>query len=69
MVTAQETALPAEIAAVAARMAQLQASATLIVAPGGGWSTAELPTKGGVLPFAPLDVLGPAHGPGGGPAA
>jgi multidrug efflux system outer membrane protein len=55
VVVAQQTALLAEIAAAQARTAQLQASANLILALGGGWSTADLPTERGVLPFDPLD--------------
>ena len=57
VVVAQQTALLAEIAAAQARTAQLQASANLILAVGGGWSTADLPTERGVLPFDPLDVI------------
>lgn len=56
VVIAQQTALLAEIAAAQARTAQLQASANLILAVGGGWSTADLPTERGVLPFDPLDM-------------
>jgi NodT family efflux transporter outer membrane factor (OMF) lipoprotein len=57
VVVAQQTALLAEIAAAQARTAQLQASANLILAVGGGWSMADLPTERGVLPFDPLDVI------------
>jgi NodT family efflux transporter outer membrane factor (OMF) lipoprotein len=57
VVVAQQTALLAEIAAAQARTAQLQAMANLILAVGGGWSTADLPTERGVLPFNPLDVI------------
>ena len=61
VVVAQQTALLAEIAAAQARTAQLQASANLILALGGGWSTADLPTEHGVLPFDPLDVINTDH--------
>ncbi len=57
VVVAQETALLAEIAAAQARTAQLQNAANLILALGGGWSTADLPTERGVLPFEPLDIF------------
>ena len=42
VVVAQETALLAQIS---------------LVAIGGGWSGAELPTEKGVLPFEPLDMF------------
>ena len=57
VVVAQETALLAQISAAQTRTAQLQATANLLVAVGGGWSSAELPTEKGVLPFEPLDVF------------
>ncbi|MGI4939889.1 MAG: efflux transporter outer membrane subunit, partial [Janthinobacterium lividum] len=57
VVVAQETALLAQISATQTRTAQLQATANLLVAVGGGWSSAELPTQKGLLPFEPLDVL------------
>ncbi len=57
VVVAQQTALLAEIAAAQARTLQLQNTANLILAVGGGWSTADLPTERGVLPFEPLDVF------------
>jgi multidrug efflux system outer membrane protein len=57
VVVAQETALLAEIASAQARTALLQTGANLLVAIGGGWSTTELPTERGVLPFEPLDVF------------
>jgi multidrug efflux system outer membrane protein len=57
VVVAQETALLAEIAVAQARTAELQASVNLILALGGGWSTADLPTERGVQPFEPLDVF------------
>jgi NodT family efflux transporter outer membrane factor (OMF) lipoprotein len=63
VVVAQQTALLAEIAAAQARTAQLQASANLILALGGGWSTADLPTERGVLPFDPLDNVQTARPP------
>ena len=57
VVVAQETALLAQTTAAQTRTAQLQATANLLVAVGGGWDSAELPTEKGVLPFEPLDVL------------
>ena len=57
VVVAQETALLAEIAAAQARTAQLQNAANLILALGGGWSRADLPTERGVLPFEPLNIF------------
>jgi outer membrane protein TolC len=57
VVVAQQAALLAEIAVAQARTAQLQASANLILAVGGGWSTADLPTERGVLPIDPLHVF------------
>ncbi|MDB5397204.1 MAG: hypothetical protein JWM91_4710 [Rhodospirillales bacterium] len=57
VVVAQETALLAAIAVAQVKTSQLQASANLILAVGGGWSTADLPTERGVLPFNPLDVI------------
>ena len=56
VVVAQETALLTAIAAAQAKTSQLQATANLILAVGGGWSKADLPTERGVLPFEPLDV-------------
>ncbi len=56
VVVAQETALLAAIAAAQARTSQLQTTVNLILAVGGGWSKADLPTERGVLPFEPLDV-------------
>ncbi len=57
VVVAQETALLAEIASAQAKTAQLQNTANLILAVGGGWSTQDLPTERAVLPFEPLDIL------------
>jgi len=57
VVVAQETLLLVAIASAQARTAQLQNTANLILAVGGGWSTQDLPTERGVLPFEPLDVL------------
>jgi len=57
VVVAQETALLAAVASAQAKTAQLQNAANLILAVGGGWSTQDLPTERGVLPFEPLDVL------------
>jgi outer membrane protein, multidrug efflux system len=58
VVVAQQTELTARTAEVQVEVSRLQASVALIRALGGGWSTAELPTEDGVLPFAPLDVAG-----------
>ncbi len=57
VVVAQEAALLAEIASAQARTTQLQNTANLVLAVGGGWSTADLPGERGVPPFEPLDVL------------
>ena len=43
MVTAEATALSDEESALATRAARLTATVNLIVALGGGWSTADLP--------------------------
>ncbi|HEY1928906.1 MAG TPA: efflux transporter outer membrane subunit [Caulobacteraceae bacterium] len=56
VVVAQETALVAGITAAQDQVARLQASVNLILALGGGWNTADLPTEKGVLPFSPLDL-------------
>jgi multidrug efflux system outer membrane protein len=56
VVVAQEAALTARITEVQIHVRQLQATANLVRAVGGGWSTAELPTENGVLPFNPLDI-------------
>jgi NodT family efflux transporter outer membrane factor (OMF) lipoprotein len=56
VVVAQQTELTALTAAVQVAVSRLQASVGLIRALGGGWSTADLPTEDGVLPFGPLDV-------------
>ncbi len=55
VVVAQETELTAAITEVQVQVSRLQASVNLILALGGGWSTADLPTENGVLPFSPLD--------------
>jgi multidrug efflux system outer membrane protein len=57
VVVAQQTALLTAIAEAQARTAQLQTTANLILAAGGGWSTTDLPTERGVLPFEPVDVF------------
>jgi multidrug efflux system outer membrane protein len=56
VVVAQETALVAGIVAAQAQVGRLQASVDLILALGGGWNAADLPTEKGVLPFNPLDL-------------
>ena len=56
VVVAQETALTTAIAAAQARTAQLQNTVNLILAVGGGWSTQDLPTERGVLPFDPVSL-------------
>jgi outer membrane protein, multidrug efflux system len=58
VVVAQQTLLTARTVDVQVEVSRLQASAGLIRALGGGWSTADLPTENGVLPFGPLDVAG-----------
>jgi multidrug efflux system outer membrane protein len=55
VVVAQETALTYRIGEVQVQVGRLQAAVTLIRALGGGWSSADLPTEDGVLPFGPLD--------------
>ncbi len=57
-VVAQVTALTARIVEVQVQTQRLQASVDLIRALGGGWSTVDLPTENGVLPFQPLAVTG-----------
>ncbi|HEX4740665.1 MAG TPA: efflux transporter outer membrane subunit [Caulobacteraceae bacterium] len=73
VVVAQETSLVASVTETQAQVARLQASVNLILALGGGWNTADLPTEKGVLPFAPLDLTanprrprpdGTGNGPG-----
>ena len=54
VVVAQETSLVASIVAAQDQVARLQASVNLILALGGGWNTADLPTENGVLPFDPF---------------
>ena len=55
VVVAQETALTAEIAETGVRTRQMQAAVQLILALGGGWNTAQLPSAGEVMPFSPYD--------------
>ncbi len=57
-VVAQVTALTAQIAEVQVETARLQAAVSLVRAVGGGWSTADLPSENGVLPFNPVAVAG-----------
>ena len=61
VVVAQEAALTARIDEVQIHLRRLQAAANLVRAVGGGWSTAELPTENGVLPFNPLDITTPSQ--------
>jgi multidrug efflux system outer membrane protein len=63
VVVAQQTELTARTAEVQVEVSRRQASVGLIRALGGGWSTADLPTEDGVLPFGPLDVSGSARQP------
>jgi outer membrane protein, multidrug efflux system len=58
VVVAQQTELTALTVEVQVEVSRLQASVELILALGGGWSTADLPSEDGVLPFGPLDVKG-----------
>ena len=58
VVVAQQTELTALTVAVQVEVSRLQASVGLILALGGGWSTADLPTENEVLPFDPLEVKG-----------
>jgi multidrug efflux system outer membrane protein len=55
VVVAETTALSARTVQVQVQVSRLQASVNLIIALGGGWSAADLPTEDGVLPFGPLD--------------
>ena len=55
VVVAEMTALSARTVQVQVQVSRLQASVNLIIALGGGWSAADLPTEDGVLPFGPLD--------------
>ena len=57
-VVAQVTALTARIAEVQVETARLQAAVSLVRAVGGGWSTADLPSENGVLPFNPVAITG-----------
>ncbi len=57
-VVAQVTALTAQIAEVEVETARLQAAVSLVRAVGGGWSTADLPSENGVLPFNPVAITG-----------
>jgi NodT family efflux transporter outer membrane factor (OMF) lipoprotein len=56
VVVAQDTALVASITEIQDQVGRLQASVNLILALGGGWNAADLPTEKGVQPFAPLDL-------------
>jgi multidrug efflux system outer membrane protein len=58
VVVAQQTELTALTVEVQVEVSRLQASVGLISALGGGWSTTDLPTEDGVLPFGPLDITG-----------
>jgi multidrug efflux system outer membrane protein len=58
VVVAQQTELTALTVDVQVEVSRLQASVGLIRALGGGWSTADLPSEDGVLPFGPLDYTG-----------
>ncbi|MEA2730458.1 MAG: outer membrane protein multidrug efflux system [Acetobacteraceae bacterium] len=58
VVVAQQTELTALTTEVQVEVSRLQASVGLIRALGGGWSTADLPSENGVLPFGPLDYAG-----------
>ncbi len=57
-VVAQVTALTAQITEVQVETARLQAAVSLVRAVGGGWSTADLPSENGVLPFNPVAIAG-----------
>jgi NodT family efflux transporter outer membrane factor (OMF) lipoprotein len=63
VVVAQETELTARITEVQVEASRLQASVDLIRALGGGWSTTDLPSEDGVLPFGPLEYTGTGHQP------
>jgi hypothetical protein len=63
VVVAQETELTAQTVEVQVEASRLQAVVGLIRSLGGGWSTADLPTEDGVLPFGPLDYTDNAHQP------
>jgi hypothetical protein len=56
VVVAQETALVASITSIQDQVGRLQASVNLILALGGGWNAADLPTEKAVQPFGPLDL-------------
>jgi outer membrane protein, multidrug efflux system len=58
VVVAQQTELTALTVDVQVEVSRLQASVGLIIALGGGWSTTDLPSEDGVLPFGPLDITG-----------
>jgi outer membrane protein, multidrug efflux system len=55
---AQVTALAAQTAEVQILTRQMQASVSLILALGGGWTVQALPTEKQTLPFGPLDYHG-----------
>ena len=58
VVVAKQTELTAQTVEVQVEVSRMQAYVGLISALGGGWSTADLPTEDGVLPFGPLDITG-----------
>jgi outer membrane protein TolC len=63
VIVAQQTELTALTVEVQVAVSRLQASVGLIRALGGGWSTADLPSEDGVLPFGPLDYSSINHQP------
>jgi multidrug efflux system outer membrane protein len=58
VVVAQQTELTALTVKVQVDVSRLQSSVGLVTALGGGWSTTDLPTEDGVMPFGPLDYAG-----------
>jgi NodT family efflux transporter outer membrane factor (OMF) lipoprotein len=58
VVVAQQTELTALTVKVQVDVSRLQSSVGLVTALGGGWSTTDLPTEEGVMPFGPLDYAG-----------
>jgi NodT family efflux transporter outer membrane factor (OMF) lipoprotein len=63
VVVAQQTELSALTVKVQVEVSRLQASVGLIRGLGGGWSTADLPSEDGVIPFGPLDYEDNNHQP------
>lgn len=57
IIVAQETELPAAIAAAQTRTAWLHAPTNLPFAVGGGWGSPELSTERGALRFEPINVF------------